>query len=632
VSQQSTSPPPAVFGTVLGHAPGSVPVYSSDYATADDKEYPNRHAYRSYINGVFMGYKWQCVEFARRWLYLNRGYVFADVPMAYDIFQLTEVTLVAEQSTLPLKSFRNGARRPPEAGCLLVWDEGGEFEVTGHVGIVTEVLPDCIRFVEQNNHHHVWPQGQLWSRELRARVAEDGSYWIQCSFSDDVILGWVIQTEDSTHAEQIRPPRRSLFNILMHKSYAQPQQQSWLNIANEDEAAFVKMMGGHHLVTRAADRDKYLVISQTARKELKRATNELHALFMHATDYVLQHPELLPHFNLPKCLWPRIKQSWDNRRNQMITGRFDFCMTEKGIKVYEYNADSGSCHMETGKVQDKWARHMAVDEGESAGRDLHQELVEAWKNSEVSGVLHIMQDNDLEETYHALFMQEAMERAGITCKVLQGVHGLHWRHDGAIVDADGVEVRWVWKTWAWETALDQIRAECEHDAELLGNYQFDQVRDHAPRLVDVLLRKEVMVFEPLWTLVPSNKAILAVLWQLFPDHPYLLDTRFDLSDELKAKGYAEKPIAGRCGHNISIIERGEVLAATQGKFEHQDVVYQELCLLPDIGGYRSQVCSFTVSGSFAALCMRVDQASVITKASDVMPLRIIEDDELMDEE
>ena len=196
MSHQSSSLTPAPFGTVLGHAPGNVAVYSSDYATADDKEYPNRHAYRSYIDGVFMGYKWQCVEFARRWLYLNKGYVFADVPMAYDIFQLTEVTLVAEQATLPLKSFRNGTRRPPEAGCLLVWDEGGEFEVTGHVGIVTEVLPDRIRFVEQNNHHHVWPQDQQWSRELRARVAEDGSYWIQCSFSDDVILGWVIQTAD----------------------------------------------------------------------------------------------------------------------------------------------------------------------------------------------------------------------------------------------------------------------------------------------------------------------------------------------------------------------------------------------------------------------------------------------------
>ena len=288
--------------------------------------------------------------------------------------------------------------------------------------------------------------------------------------------------------------------------------------------------------------------------------------------------------------------------------------------------------MECGKVQDKWADHMNVEEGESAGDKLHLELVDAWRKSEVKGVLHIMQDNDLEETYHALFMKEAMERAGLQCKVLKGVQGLRWRHDGAIVDADGVEVRWVWKTWAWETALDQIREECEQNDELLKNYELDRIREHPPRLVDVLLRKDVLVYEPLWTLIPSNKAIMSVLWQLFPDHPYLLDTQFELTDRLRAKGYAEKPIAGRCGHNISIVDQGEVLASTQGKFGKQDVIYQELCMLPEIGGYKSQVCTFTVAGSFAGICMRVDTDAVITKASDVMPMRVIEDDDLLDDE
>jgi glutathionylspermidine synthase len=36
------------------------------------------------------------------------------------------------------------------------------------------------------------------------------------------------------------------------------------------------------------------------------------------------------------------------------------------------------------------------------------------------------------------------------------------------------------------------------------------------RLIDVLLRPEVLVFEPLWTVIPGNKAILPVLWSLFP--------------------------------------------------------------------------------------------------------------------
>ena len=77
-----------------------------------------------------MGHKWQCVELARRWLYVNKGYVFDDIAMAYDIFRLRNVRVIADDCLLPLHSFRNGARRAPEPGALLIWGEGGEFDVT----------------------------------------------------------------------------------------------------------------------------------------------------------------------------------------------------------------------------------------------------------------------------------------------------------------------------------------------------------------------------------------------------------------------------------------------------------------------------------------------------------------------
>ena len=79
--------PAAPFGAVLGIAPGGVTAHSSDYDSADERAYPNRAAFRSEVDGVYLGYKWQCVEFARRWLYVNRGYVFDDVAMAYEIFR-----------------------------------------------------------------------------------------------------------------------------------------------------------------------------------------------------------------------------------------------------------------------------------------------------------------------------------------------------------------------------------------------------------------------------------------------------------------------------------------------------------------------------------------------------------------
>ncbi len=617
----SKANPPAKFGTILGYAPGQVPVYSSDDESVDDESIPNRHAYLHYVDGIFMGYKWQCVELARRWLYINKGYIFDDVPMAYDIFSLRKARHISDGTELPLHAFANGCQRPPEPGCLLIWEEGGEFEVTGHVAIITEVSTDYVRLVEQNVDNHVWPESRNYSRQIKARQTPEGNFWIQCSTGDGEILGWVMQTDDDTHAEDHDEPDLELFRLKPRwvKS-SRTDHSPWLNVANEDESAFVTMMGGHKLASREQDQLRYLVMSRSAQLELRHASNELHRLFMFATDYVLQDDERLASFNIPQVIWPKIRQSWDNRRAQMITGRFDFSVSERGIKTYEYNADSASCYMECGKVQGRWAEHFNCREGDDPGEKLFTKLVEAWRHSDVDDVLHIMRDRDLEESYHALFMQSAMNRAGIESKMISGVDGLQWSPDGDVLDGDGLPIRWVWKTWAWETALDQIRRECEETEA--------QNRDRAPRLADVLLHPKVMVYEPIWTLIPSNKSILPIMWQLFPNHRHLLDTRYDLTEELQQQGYAIKPIAGRCGWNISMVDKHQnTIEETSGRFGRQDQIYQQLWRLPQIDEYFVQVSTFSVAGKYAGSCLRTDESPVITKDSDILPLRVIDDED-----
>jgi len=440
----------------------------------------------------------------------------------------------------------------------------------------------------------------------------------------------VIQTDDSTYAETIESPDPRLFNIE-EREIEEPTDDGnpWLNIANDDEAAYVEFMKGDKLNSDPQNRLRYYRISETALAELRRATNELHALFMHATNYVLSDDSRLDPFRIPRALWPKIHQSWSNRRNQMITGRFDFSLSERGLKVYEYNCDSASCHMETGKIQGKWAEHYGCDEGEDAGEDLQELLAGAWRHSDhsvVDDVLHIMQDFDPEETYRSLCMQDAMREAGIESKIIHGVSGLRWEPDGGIADADGVRVRWVWKTWAWETALDQLREECEDDEIELETYGPGRPPSTPPRLVDVLLRKDVMVYEPLWTLIPSNKAILPVLWSLFPEYPYLLNTSYELTDELRHAGYVVKPIVGRGGANISIYDRHENLRAeTAGAFENRDHVYQQRFKLPRAGKYNVQISTFSAAGRYAGAGVRVDESDVITMKSENLALRVVKD-------
>ncbi|MFQ3248355.1 MAG: glutathionylspermidine amidase/synthetase [Glaciecola sp.] len=617
-----------VFGTLLGVAEGNVCSYSSDYDTADDKEYPNRSSYRSYYDGIYMGYKWQCVEFARRWLYINKGYIFNDVTMAYEIFNLRDVREIHSNQTLPLNAFRNGSLRHPEPGAMIIWDEGGDFENTGHVAIVSEVLPHAIRIVEQNMDFVPWKDHRNFSREIAYKIGEQGDFWLHCSPKEGHILGWMLQTEDALHSEGTPEINSQLYNVQLAEHTASTDaSRPWLNIANEDEAAYVEMMKGHWLTSVKEDFNQYYTVSQSAEALLETATDELHGMFMHATDYVLQHPELLESFGFPEAIIPRIRQSWDKRVNQLITSRFDFALSDAGLKVYEYNCDSASCYMEIGKIQGKWAKHLNIKRGHDAGKNLFTDLVNAWEKSDVKGKVHVLQDNDPEEDYHALFMQDAIQSAGLECERVVGLSSLKWDENGVIVDSQGDPIRWIWKTWAWETALEQLRHEIvdSPDASFINH---PNVREgKTPKLADVLLHKDIMVYEPMWTLIPSNKAILPVLWTLFPNHPWLLETSLQLSDELKQKGFVSKPIVGRCGANIQLVdENNQTLAEKGGNFGERDYVYQQLWPLPKIGKYYVQLCTFTVAGNYAGSGVRVDPSMIIGKDSDCMALRVLEDD------
>lgn len=611
----------APFGTLLGYAPGGVAIYSSNYESLNDLEQMDDASFRHYLDKEYMGYKWQCVEFARRFLYLNYGTVFTDVRMAYEIFSLRYLRQVVNDNILPLQAFPNGCERPPVAGSLLIWQQGGEFELTGHVAIITQVLDNKIRVVEQNVIHHPLPAGQQWTRELPLTY-RDGKYAIQDTFDDTEILGWMTQTADDRHS--LPQPQTPAPYLAIHCERVENHGQfagTWLNEQDSLEHTYVQANGGH---TLNADPYRYFAVSRSAEQELIHATNELHLMYLHATDKVLKDDNLLALFDIPEALWPRLRLSWQRRRHHMITGRLDFCMDERGLKVYEYNADSASCHAETGLILDKWAQQAGEVAGSDPGEYLLDALANTWKHSDATPFVHILQDHDAEESYHAQFMQRALTKAGFESKILHGLDELHWAESGQLVDGENRPVSCVWKTWAWETALDQLREENEADHAALP------IRTGHPknavRLIDVLLRPEVMVFEPLWTVIPSNKAILPVLWSLFPHHRYLLDADFELNAELEQSGYAVKPIAGRCGNNIGLISHEDrVLDETSGKFAEQKNIYQQLWCLPKVAGRYIQLCTFTVGGHYGGVCVRSETGLVIKKESDIDPLRIIDD-------
>lgn len=165
------------FSQVLGTAPGNVRAYSNCNAGCVFFS-PNTEG------GIYTGIKWQCVEFARRWLLDNMGVVYGDVDIASDIWSKIEVvSRVADKHQLSLIAFENGSVEPPKVGDLLIYSK--EYLNTGHVAVITDVdLPTgLLKVAEQNYSNQTWPAD--YARQIDV-INKNGRYWVL----DAHLLGW----------------------------------------------------------------------------------------------------------------------------------------------------------------------------------------------------------------------------------------------------------------------------------------------------------------------------------------------------------------------------------------------------------------------------------------------------------
>ena len=295
--------------------------------------------------------------------------------------------------------------------------------------------------------------------------------------------------------------------------------------------------------------------------------------------------------------------------------------------------------MEAAHVQDDWSLAAGIGGvGEDVGRNVFPQLIEAWKARQVSGLLHLLCDTDGEERYHTLFMKAAAEAAGITCKVVIGTDGWTFGKGGRVLDADGEPFTNVWKTWAWRTVVDGMSEDeivpYVEQAESISVGGNDSVRVLAsreqPTLGHVLFDARTRVIEPLWTMLPSSKAILPVLCDLFPGHPYLLKSSFEPTPEMVANGHVAKPVSGRGGKNVSLFEPNQkdvAVEATGGRWANDVLVYQELCLLPKLGEAFVQFCTWAIGGRHGGVVVRQGSSAIIGYESDVMPIRLVDDED-----
>lgn len=326
---------------------------------------------------------------------------------------------------------------------------------------------------------------------------------------------------------------------------------------------------------------------------IEEATNALHQMYVQAVAHVVKTGDY-KRLGIDDAI---AKQIEDSFRSQAVSlyGRFDLCFDGfNPPKLYEYNADTPTALFEASVAQWYWLQAQGgILSGADQFNSIHERLLVefgALKSTIDQDTLYLTAvSNSMEDLTTTQYLQDVAIQAGLQTEYIDiGSIGYRAR-DGQFTDLQDRVIHHLFKLYPWEWLL----------AEDFGKY---------------IASSGIRLIEPAYKLLMSNKALLAVLWELFPNHPNLLPASLTAAD--MTGNVVKKPFYSREGANISLIHEGQTLA-TDGQYGHEGYVYQASSPLPKFSNNQGQdvfavIGSWIVGHSAAGIGIRED-STLITK-------------------
>ena len=338
------------------------------------------------------------------------------------------------------------------------------------------------------------------------------------------------------------------------------------------------------------DEAGWFEFSMTEVEKLELATNTLHELCMRAVQVVIDD-DRFDEFQIPESFRDWIRASWNNDEPSLY-GRFDFAWDGRSPpKMLEYNADTPTGLFEASVVQWKWleAVHPRLDQFNS----LHERLIALWRALRDDGIDRVSfaaTDSHEEDFGNVSYLQDTAAQSGIATEYLNmSAIGFDSRRK-TFVNATGRPIDRLFKLYPWEWMLGE-------------------------KFAPDLLVAQTRWIEPPWKMLLSNKAILVVLWELFPDCDYLLPASW----EPLAGDYVQKPALAREGSNIQLVWRGETIGQTEGPYGKQPAVFQKFHPLAQTEGGYAVIGSWVVGDTACGMGIREDHNPITHNLSRFIP-------------
>ncbi|MBO8195129.1 glutathionylspermidine synthase family protein [Streptomyces oryzae] len=354
------------------------------------------------------------------------------------------------------------------------------------------------------------------------------------------------------------------------------------------------------------DESAYYSFTLPEVEALEEVVEELHGMCLHAAAHIVETGRFADLGITGQALVDRVAESWRRRAElPSLYGRFDLCYDGSGgpAKLLEYNADTPTSLVEAASPQWFWMEERFP--GADQWNSLHERLVEVWKKQAALlppgapvHFVHSARDELGEDLMTVAYLQETAEQAGLETVAIP-VEEIGWdRLSGRFVDQRLKFIRACFKLYPWEwLASDRFGP---HVLETLDNGGGTGT---------------TLWIEPAWKMLLSNKALLAILWELYPDHPNLLPAYLDGPRELaRTTGWAAKPLLGREGAGVTLHDPGAEPAVRD-----EPCCYQALCPLPDFDGNRTVLGTWVVDGEAAGLGIRESAGPVTDEYARFLP-------------
>ena len=347
--------------------------------------------------------------------------------------------------------------------------------------------------------------------------------------------------------------------------------------------------------------DAYYEFTKAQIDKLEAVASELTEMCFNAVQYIIDN-NLFAKMKLSEEVAVLVKRYWDADAPTLY-GRFDFGWDGTGEpKMYEYNADTPTSLLEASIAQHFWKQEYFPEADQF--NSIHEALKEQFeyiKNTHMplSAPLYFSCDaNSDEDTRTVYYLHDVAAEAGIESRFIS-VHDIG-HHDGreCFTDLDENTIEYMFKLYPWEWM--------EH--EDFAEFAFRDMK---------------MWLEPVWKMVLSTKALLPILWEMYPNHPNLLEAYFDDGGEPVIKGgFVRKPIYSREGANIELHD-GLESVSSDGEYGEEGHIVQALYRLPNFGTDADPkypvIGAWVVGDTACGIGIREDSSPITKNTSRFMP-------------